>query len=167
MERNARRRAMEEAGKESVWDYPRPPAVEAVATRLRVLYAGHVIASTARAVRVLETSHPPVYYFPPDDVALECLFPEADSSFCEFKGEAIYWSIRIGKRSARRAAWSYPNPAGRYAAIRNHFAFYASRVDECWVGDERVAPQEGDFYGGWITSGITGPFKGGPGTLGW
>jgi uncharacterized protein (DUF427 family) len=163
----ASKRLADGIGRESVWDYPRPPALEPAPQQVRVIFAGRIIAASSRAYRVLETSHPPVYYMPPEDVALDCLFPESDSSFCEFKGEAIYWMIRVAKRTSRRAAWSYPNPDRRYAAIRNHFAFYASRVDECWVGEERAAPQEGDFYGGWITSRISGPFKGGPGTLGW
>ncbi|MDJ0945557.1 MAG: DUF427 domain-containing protein [Kiloniellales bacterium] len=153
---------------ESVWDYPRPPRLEPVAERLRVVFAGHVVAETEAGFRVLETSHPPVYYFPPDSVVQEFLVPAPGRSHCEYKGRAGYWSLELpsGQR-AERVAWSYPEPSAAFAAIRDHFAFYASRVESCWVGEERVKAQEGDFYGGWITARIAGPFKGGPGTFGW
>lgn len=158
---------MAAAGRESVWHYPRPPRLERVPERLRVLFAGTSVADSARGWRVLETSHPPVYYLPPDDVRMDLLQPAAGRSFCEFKGWAQYWTIAIGGRSAPAAAWSYPDPTPAFAALAGHLAFYASRVDACFVGDERVQPQAGDFYGGWITSRIVGPFKGGPGTAGW
>jgi uncharacterized protein (DUF427 family) len=152
---------------ESVWDYPRPPRLEPVAERLRVEFGGEVIADTTRGYRVLETSHPPVYYIPPDDVRRDLLTRAGGSSYCEFKGAAKYWTVDVAGRQSANAAWSYPNPTGRFEPIAGYLAFYASRVDACWVGDERVAAQQGDFYGGWITSRIVGPFKGGPGTLGW
>ena len=152
---------------ESVWDYPRPPSLEAIGDTLRVMFADEIVAETRRGYRVLETSHPPVYYFPPDDVRLDFLTECRGSSFCEFKGVARYWSISAQGRYAERAAWCYPKPTKRFLAIRDHLAFYASRVDTCWVGKEQVQPQEGDFYGGWITSRIVGPFKGGAGTSGW
>ena len=153
---------------ESVWDYPRPPRLEPVAERLRVVFAGLTIADTEAGFRVLETSHPPVYYFPPDAVARDFLVAAPGRSHCEYKGRASYWSLQLpsGQR-AERVAWSYPEPTSAFAAIRDHFAFYASRVEACWVGEERVKAQEGDFYGGWITACIAGPFKGGPGTFGW
>ena len=154
-------------GQESVWDYPRPPRLEPVADRLRVVFAGETVAETTTGFRVLETSHPPVYYIPPSDVRRECLSAESGQSYCEFKGVAQYWSLDVAGRRSELAAWSYPAPTDRFDAIRNYLAFYASRVDECWVGDERVDAQSGDFYGGWITARIVGPFKGGPGTLGW
>jgi uncharacterized protein (DUF427 family) len=154
-------------GQESVWDYPRPPRLESVSDRLRVIHAGQLIADTRHGFRVLETSHPPVYYFPPADVRREFLQPAPGQSFCEFKGIARYWSVDVHGQRSEKAAWSYEAPAAPFLLIRNHFAFYASRVDECRVGDERVIPQSGDFYGGWITSRIVGPFKGGPGTIGW
>lgn len=154
-------------GQESVWDYPRPPAIEPVAERVRVIFGGETIAESLSAFRVLETSHPPVYYIPPSDIRLDLVEHAPGASFCEFKGSAVYWTIAAGGRRSERAAWSYPDPAPAFRAIKDHFAFYASRVDECWVGDERVTPQEGDFYGGWITSRIVGPFKGAPGTHGW
>ena len=154
-------------GQESVWDYPRPPALEPVPERLRVMFAGQIIADTQSGYRMLETSHPPVYYLPPADVMTDALEAAAGTSFCEFKGRAKYWSIVVDDSRSERAAWSYPDPVADYRAIKDYFAFYAPRVDECWVGDERVTPQEGDFYGGWVTSKIVGPFKGGSGTIGW
>jgi uncharacterized protein (DUF427 family) len=161
---------------ESVWDYPRPPRLEPTPSLIRVLHAGVLLAETTRALRILETSHPPVYYIPPADIVLKYLrISERRSSFCEFKGAATYWSIDVSAaltKPARAAvstdaAWSYPHPSRQYAALADHLAFYASRVDECTVDGERVTAQPGDFYGGWITSRITGPFKGPPGTLGW
>lgn len=154
-------------GQESVWDYPRPPRLEKVGERLRVVFNGETIADSVAGFRVLETSHPPVYYIPPDDIAQRHLAKAAGSSWCEFKGLAVYWSLDVDGRRAEHAAWSYPQPSQPFAAIAGCFAFYASRVDACWVGDERVQPQAGDFYGGWITSRIVGPFKGAAGTRGW
>lgn len=154
-------------GQESVWDYPRPPRAEPVDERVRIRFAGTTIADTSRAVRVLETSHPPTVYIPPDDVRSEYLEAEARRSFCEFKGSARYWSVVVGGARAEHAAWSYPDPTPEFESLREHLAFYPSKMDECFVGDERVEAQEGDFYGGWITSKIVGPFKGPPGTWGW
>lgn len=156
-----------EPGQESVWDYPRPPRLEKVAEALSVVFAGETIANTECGYRVLETSHPPVYYIPPGDIRREFVVEAAGRSYCEFKGAAAYWSLEIAGRRSEKAAWSYPDPTLPFMPIRNHLAFYASRVDACWVGNERVIPQAGDFYGGWITSRIVGPFKGSPGTLGW
>jgi uncharacterized protein (DUF427 family) len=156
-----------EAGQESVWDYPRPPRCEPVALRLRVSFNGESIADTIAGFRVLETSHPPVYYIPPGDIARQYLIAASGSSFCEFKGTAKYWSLDVNGRRAANAAWSYPRPTAAFAAIAGYLAFYASRVDECRVDDERVQPQPGDFYGGWITSRVVGPFKGAPGTRTW
>ena len=154
-------------GQESVWDYPRPPLVEPVGRPVRVLFNNVLVADSQAALRVLETSHPPTIYIPPDDVRGELLRPETGRSFCEFKGLAQYWSLAVGARQSLRAAWSYPDPAPGYEGLRDHLSFYPSRVEACFIGDERVAAQEGDFYGGWITSALVGPFKGGPGTLGW
>ena len=155
------------AGQESVWDYPRPPRLEKVVARLRVIFNGQTIADTMSGFRVLETSHPPVYYIPPENVAQQYLQGAAGSSWCEFKGHAKYWSIDVDGTKAENAAWSYPAPTPAFAEIAGYLAFYASRVDQCWVDEERVQPQQGDFYGGWITSRIVGPFKGGAGTRGW
>jgi uncharacterized protein (DUF427 family) len=152
---------------ESVWDYPRPPRVEPSSKLIRVIFSGQVIAETRAALRVLETSHPPAYYIPPHDIRREFIVAASGHSFCEFKGAASYWSLNVNGKLSKRAAWSYADPAPNFRAIKDYLAFYASRVDECYVDDERVTPQEGDFYGGWITSNIVGPFKGGAGTMGW
>jgi uncharacterized protein (DUF427 family) len=154
-------------GQESVWDYPRPPRVEESAKRLRVIFNGVTIAETRRAKRVLETSSPPVYYIPPEDIRMECLAPTARTTVCEWKGRARYFTVTVGDRIAANAAWCYPNPTPDFALIRGYVAFYASAMDACYVDDERVQPQAGDFYGGWITRDIVGPFKGEPGTLHW
>ncbi len=154
-------------GQESVWDYPRPPRVELVENHIRIVFNGEVIAETRRAQRVLETSHPPVYYIPWDDVNQDVLERTARRTFCEFKGQATYWTVRVGERIAQEAAWSYPQLTSGFAALKDHIAFYAGKMDECAVDGEKVQNQDGDFYGGWITSNIVGPFKGGPGTLGW
>jgi len=152
---------------ESVWDYPRPPRVEASARRVRIEFAGEVIADTTRAYRVLETSHPPVYYIPLEDVRAEFLRPSRRRTFCEFKGEARYYDLVAGGREVRDAAWYYARPAHGYEVIADHVAFYPGRGDAASVDGERVEAQPGDFYGGWITADIEGPFKGGPGTAGW
>jgi uncharacterized protein (DUF427 family) len=161
-------RVMKKSEQESVWDYPRPPRIEESSRHLCILHRGIVIAETTHALRVLETSHPPVYYIPQDDIAMQHLARSAQrSSFCEWKGSADYWNIMIDDNVVRDAAWSYPKPTGSFDALRDHLAFYASRVDECLVDGERVQPQPGDFYGGWITSHVRGPFKGPPGTMSW
>ena len=151
-----------------MWDYPRPPRLEATAKTLRVDYAGEVLAQTARGYRVLETSHPPVYYFPPEDVDLGLLTPSAsDPTGCEWKGRAQYFDAVVGEHRAARCAWRYPEPAAAFREIRGYFAFYAGRVGACYVDGLLARPQEGDFYGGWITPDVAGPFKGGPGSWGW
>ena len=152
--------------KESVWDYPRPPRVEPSSQLIRVVFNGRTIAETNRALRVLETSHPPVYYIPPGDVQQQLLLPTTHQSYCEFKGLATYYTLKVEKVS-ENAAWSYHNPSSGYESIKDHLAFYPGRVDACYVDDERIKAQEGDFYGGWITSDIKGPFKGGPETATW
>jgi uncharacterized protein (DUF427 family) len=152
---------------ESVWDYPRPPRVEPSARRARVVFAERDVADSAGALRVLETSQPPAIYIPGDDVALELLEPSARHTFCEWKGVASYYDIVVGERRAADAAWHYPEPTPPYAELAGHIAFYPARVDGCFLDDERVATNEGDFYGGWITRDIAGPFKGAPGTEGW
>lgn len=169
--------AEDKSSMESVWDYPRPPRLEPTARRIRVLHAGVVLADSVRTYRVLETSHPPVYYIPQADIRMEFLRPEPGKrSFCEFKGIASYWALEIrsspsaasvGKELVRSVAWSYESPTPAFKPIAHHLAFYANRVDECWVDEEQVQPQPGDFYGGWITSHVVGPFKGAPGTAGW
>jgi uncharacterized protein (DUF427 family) len=132
-----------------------------------VVLGGITIADTTRAYRVLETSHPPNYYFPPEDVASDVLVPSAGGSFCEWKGRAHYFTVRAGDRVEDDAAWAYATPSEAFAPLRDHVAFYAGRMDGCFVDGERVVPQAGGFYGGWITSTVAGPFKGGPGSRGW
>ena len=152
--------------KESVWDYPRPPRVEPVAQRLRIVFAGRSIMTTRNARRVLETSHPPVYYVPRDCFTCELIASES-RSFCEWKGMAWYWSLRQGERTEVDCAWSYPDPTPSFASIRDHLAVYPAAMDACFVDDEQVTSQPGRFYGGWVTANLVGPFKGAPGTMGW
>jgi uncharacterized protein (DUF427 family) len=154
-------------GQESVWDYPRPPRIERSSMRVRVVFNNVVIAESTRSLRVLETSHPPVYYIPKEDVAMEYLRPSERASGCEWKGIANYFTVRIGDREALDSAWGYRDPKPEFRAIRDHIAFYPSRMDACFVEEEIVKAQPGDFYGGWITKQIVGPFKGTPGTHGW
>jgi uncharacterized protein (DUF427 family) len=153
--------------RESVWDYPRPPRVEPSRRHIRVEFNGIAIADTRQALRVLETSHPPAYYIPPRDVKLRHLVAEEKRTVCEFKGVASYYTLKTNNKVSRNAAWSYHQPAPGYEALKDHIAFYPTLVDACYVDGERVGAQEGDFYGGWITSDIAGPFKGAPGTESW
>ncbi|MFN3429915.1 MAG: DUF427 domain-containing protein [Candidatus Sericytochromatia bacterium] len=155
------------SGQEWVWDYPRPPRVEPSVRQVRVVLNGRTIADTRRAVRVLETSHPPVWYVPRADVVRDALAPNLRSSVCEFKGVASYFDVVAGGRRELAAAWSYERPAPGYEALAGHIAFYPGRMEACFVDDEPVTAQPGDFYGGWITRDIVGPFKGGPGSVGW
>ena len=152
---------------ESVWDYPRPPRVEPSGRLVRVVLGGRVIAETRRAQRVLETSHPPVFYIPREDVEAGVLTGTERRSLCEYKGEASYCTVSAGRRVERDAAWFYADPAPGYESIRDHVAFYPGRMEECSVDGEVVRAQPGDFYGGWITSDVSGPFKGEPGTRNW
>ena len=158
-------------GQESVWDYPRPPVLEDTSKHIEVVFNGEVIADTRRAKRLLETSHPPTYYLPPEDVRLKEFFkPPSNrgSSFCEWKGTASYYNIEVNGKRVENAAWYYPNPSdAKYTSLRNYVAIYAGKMDECRVDGERVTPQPGPFYGGWITKDLVGPFKGEPGTMGW
>ncbi len=154
-------------GQESVWDYPRPPRLESSPDRLRVEINGINVGETSSGYRVLETSHPPVYYFPRSDVRLELLRESTRRSFCEWKGEAAYYHLQLPDRLITDIAWYYPQPTSAFAPIRGYLAFYPSKFDACWFNDEPVKAQEGDFYGGWITSHIVGPFKGPPGTGSW
>ena len=161
------RRIAPAPGQESVWDYPRPPRLERTARHLRVIVAGRLVAETRQAWRVLETSHPPVYYLPPDDVDGALVRAAPGASFCEWKGVARYLDVVVGDDVRRQAAWSYAEPTPAFAAIRDHLAFYPARVDACTVDGEAVRAQPGGFYGGWITDDVVGPFKGAPGTGGW
>ncbi len=156
-----------EPQRESVWDYPRPPRIEPFTGSVTVELGGEVVASTVRAVRVLETSHPPTYYLPRDAFTPGALRPVSGSSWCEWKGEATYYDVVGGTAVAPKAAWSYPSPTPAFAPIAGMVAVMAAKVDRCTVNGEVVVPQPGGFYGGWITSWITGPFKGVPGSMGW
>lgn len=152
---------------ESVWDYPRPPRLEKVAWRIRVEHQSVVVCDAPEAYRVLETSQPPAYYVDEVYIDLDMLCSSTQSSFCEWKGMASYADIDSGGQIAPGAAWTYHSPTPAFAPIANHWAFYAQLLDHCSVDDELVAPNPGNFYGGWVTSNIEGPFKGGPGSAHW
>ena len=154
-------------GQESVWDYPRPPAVEPSDELVEVHLGGEVVARTRSALRVLETSHPPTYYLPVDAFAPGALVPVEGSTVCEWQGRAAYFDVVGGGRRAPRAGWHYPTPVPTYAVLAGHVAVMPGLVDACFVDGERVRPQEGGFYGGWITDRVVGPFKGIPGSWGW
>ena len=154
-------------GQESVWDYPRPPSAEVTPRRVVVEVDGRVVADTTRAVRVCETSHPPVYYVPREDVAPGVLERARGTSFCEWKGAATYWDVVVDGRRHPSAGWSYERPTEGYEHMRGAVAFYPSRIGRATVDGEQVRAQAGDFYGGWITDDVVGPFKGEQGTLGW
>ncbi len=154
-------------GQESVWDYPRPPRLEPVDKKIQIIFNDQIIANTNQAYRVLETSHPPVYYLPPADIQMQYLHITERSSFCEWKGDALYYHIVVGDRRIENAAWAYSTPTKNFQLIANHLAFYAQSMDACYIDNELVQPQPGEFYGGWITQNIVGPFKGSPGSWGW
>ncbi len=152
---------------ESVWDYPRPPLVRASSDLVEVRLGGELIASTSESLQVLETSHPPTYYLPATCFADGVLQPVGGTSFCEFKGTARYFDLVVAGTRRPRGAWHYPTPTAGFEALVGHVALMPAQMDSCWVDGELVTPQEGQFYGGWITSKVVGPFKGAPGTLGW
>ncbi|GCE14331.1 DUF427 domain-containing protein [Tengunoibacter tsumagoiensis] len=154
-------------GQESVWDYPRPPRLEPCTKQIQVICNGLTLVETRSALRVLETSSPPVYYLPPQDCKMEHFLPTTHHSYCEWKGQASYYTIQVGERKIVNGAWYYPRPTRGYEALANYIAIYSSHMDGCYIDGEKVQAQEGDFYGGWITHEIIGPFKGGPGTYGW
>ena len=154
-------------GQESVWDYPRPPALRAVDSLVTVVLGGVEICETTASVQYLETSHPPTYYLPREAFVAGSLKETGGQSYCEWKGEAAYLDVHGGGKVARRAAWTYLSPTPRYAALRGMIALYPGQMDYCLVDGERVEPQPGSFYGGWITGAVSGPFKGGPGSQGW
>jgi uncharacterized protein (DUF427 family) len=152
---------------ERVADYPRPPRLEPSTRLVRIRLGGEWVAETRGAFRVLETFHPPSWYLPPEAFRPGALRQAAGSSFCEWKGRARYWDLAWNGRTAPRAAWSYPDPTAGFADIAGYLAVYAGMMEECRVDEEVVQPQPGGFYGGWITAELVGPFKGGPGTMGW
>lgn len=155
------------AGQENVWAYPRAAVAELTTAHIVIRHAGRLVADTRDAVRTLETSHPPTYYIPQRDIAPGVLRPAGGGSFCEWKGAALYWDVVIDGKVLHRVGWSYPDPTPTFQGLRDHIAVYAAPFDHCSVDGEVVTPQAGDFYGGWITSRLAGPFKGGPGTQGW
>jgi uncharacterized protein (DUF427 family) len=152
---------------ESVWDYPRPPRLEACSSLIEIVTQGIQIARTRESYRVLETSHPPVYYLPPESIRMDLLRRSPGNSFCEWKGRADYYTLVLDDRLVSNVAWAYPQPTERFQQIAGYLAFYPSKMDACYVDGEQVRAQEGDFYGGWITRRVVGPFKGGPGSMGW
>jgi uncharacterized protein (DUF427 family) len=153
--------------KESVWDYPRPPKLEDFSGHIRIIHQGLILADSNSCKRVLETSHPPTYYIPFGDINQKYLKPTDHRTYCEFKGQAAYFDLLVNDNVIQNVGWYYPKPNLKFESIKDHVCFYPSKLDTCLVNDEKVKAQEGDFYGGWITSNIVGPFKGGPGTWGW
>ena len=150
-------------GQESVWDYPRPPTLVATDRRVQVSAGDVLVADTRRAMRVLETASPPTYYLPPEDVDFSHLTDAPGSSFCEWKGRANYYALATG---GAVVGWQYREPSAAFAAIAGYLSFYPAKL-LCTVDGEKVRPQPGDFYGGWITDEVTGPFQGEPGTGHW
>ncbi|MEH1885432.1 DUF427 domain-containing protein [Nostoc sp.] len=156
-----------EPGQESVWDYPRPARLEDSNKSIRIIVNSIVLAQTSKAKRVIETSHPPSYYIPSEDIKLEYLIETPKKTWCEWKGKCQYYDISVGDRYINNAAWRYFDPSPDFVTIQEYYAFYPSLMDACYVNDRLVMSQPGDFYGGWITTDIVGPFKGSPGTMGW
>ncbi len=157
---------MTDMARENVQSYPRPPALEPAPQRITIRLGGVLVAETTRALRVLETHHAPSYYLPPEDIAAT-LRPTSGSTICEWKGAARYFDVIAGATTAPRAAWAYDRPTVRFAPLARYVAFYAGLMDEAWVGDLRVLPQPGDFYGGWVTPNLDGRIKGALGTRHW
>ena len=153
-------------GEESVWDYPRPPALVADERHIMIFCQELCVVDSSRAFRVLETASPPTFYFPPADVNTTLLQPASGGSFCEWKGQAHYWNLNTPNGVLERAGWSYESPRPAFAAIAGWLAFYPQRLD-CRIDQQQVRPQDGGFYGGWVTDEIVGPLKGEPGTGGW
>jgi uncharacterized protein (DUF427 family) len=154
-------------GQESVWDYPRPAIAEQVSSHLKIIHRGVTVAETRRGVRTLETSHPPSYYFPPEDVAVSLLSASVNTSMCEWKGAARYYDVTVLGKTFPSVAWSYPSPTSSFLILSGFISFYAAPFEDCFVDGEKVTPQPGGFYGGWITSKLAGPFKGVPGSRFW
>jgi uncharacterized protein (DUF427 family) len=151
-----------EEDRESVWDYPLPPKVEDFPQSVKIIFNDEIIADSLNTKRVLEKGHPPVYYLPVEDINSKLLKPSARRTWCEWKGQAKYYDVVVGNQISKNAAWFYPTPTPEFVEITGYVAFYADKMEACYVGDERVEAQGGGFYGGWITSNIQGPFKGFP-----
>jgi uncharacterized protein (DUF427 family) len=153
-------------GQESAWDYPRPPRAEQSSRHVVIRLGDAVVADTRRAVRVMETSHPPSWYLPPGDIDMALLRPAPGRSICEWKGQADYLSVVVGDAALEKVAWRYRNPVPAFDGIRDHIAFYPRDLI-CTVDGAAVHAQPGGFYGGWITPDVAGPFKGAEGSWGW
>ncbi len=164
---NIQKRIEPKPGQESVWDYPRPPRLEKTNAQIKIIFNKVLIADSTSTYRVLESSHPPVYYIPPDDIQMKYLLDDKGHTLCEWKGLAHYFSIDIKGKRIRKVAWYYPNPYPAFAEIKNYLAFYPEPMDACLVNGEKAKSQPGGFYGGWITNNIVGPFKGEAGTMFW
>lgn len=154
-------------GQESVWAFPRPAIAERSRVHILIEHHGVMVVNSRSAVRTIETSHPPSYYIPRSDIREGALRPAAGTSYCEWKGTAVYWDVVLGDIDLPGVGWSYPSPTGPFAILKDHVAFYAAPFDRCSVDGETVVPQPGEFYGGWITSAVAGPFKGVPGSRFW
>ena len=154
-------------GQESVWDYPRPPRAEPTSRHIRIAHGGMALAETSSSIRTLETSHPPTYYVPQIDIAVSLLAESDRTSFCEWKGHAVYWTVAIAGSVFRDVGWSYPDPTRGFTMLRDHIAFYAAPFDPSLFDEVQVVPHPGGFYGGWITPDVVGPFKGVPGSSFW
>lgn len=152
---------------ESVWDFPRPPRLEEVRWRIVVVHRGRTVVDAPSAIRVLETSQPPAYYTDPHHIDQRLLASSSTRTFCEWKGQASYVDVVIDGERVSDAGWRYDRPTEAFRDLAGHYAFYAQKVDQCFVDGELVAANDGAFYGGWITANVTGPFKGGPGTSHW
>lgn len=154
-------------GQESVWDYPRPAICEPTNRRIQIIHKGLTLVDSRHAWRTLETSHPPTYYIPQNDIAMEHLSPAKRRTMCEWKGQARYFDIVVGEDSIPAGAWSYPEPTPTFGGICDHIAFYPDPLDQCLINGEQITPQPGQFYGGWISQYEAGPFKGIPGSQFW
>ncbi|PSR94003.1 hypothetical protein BD289DRAFT_364014 [Coniella lustricola] len=152
----------------NVQSFPRPPLLERSPRHLQIKWNGQTIADTTEAYWVLETHHPPTYYLPPSCITAP-LTKTSHSTYCEWKGVATYWALAKpassntnGKEANAVVAnriWSYTNPTASFTPIKDYFSFYAGPWD-CFVDGEKVEPQPGDFYGGWVTSELDGIVKG-------
>ena len=156
----AKEESQKKSIQESVSDYPLPPSVEKTTKKVQVIFQEVTIAETVRAKRVLQKGHPPVYYIPQEDVQMKYLIPTSKNSTCEYKGKAVYYDLRVGEKTVTAAGWSYPEPTKGYEDIKDYIAFYPRLMDACYVDGEKVTPEPGEYFGGWVTSDILGPFEG-------
>lgn len=130
------------------------------------------LSSLQRSIDYKGSNHLPAYYLPRSSLSSAVSLTQIPNktSLCEWKGRATYWTIKAAdtNEEIHGKIWSYESPTQPFKDIKGYLSFYASGVPwECFVDDEKVAPQPGDFYGGWSTSELEGVQKGGPGTWGW